>query len=257
VGRLLIFDATDDATPVGDLPEKEQGSFALIAAGDSGALVKMPETPSESNSVERQIAATLSAEGALTATVNERAIGQRAVAYRREFNDSSRPEYVKLIEGWVTSGATAARVSKVEPTDRSSEGRFDLEVDFYAGAYGQLMQQRLLVFKPALVSRRESLFLTEAVRVHPIVLNSRAFTETLHLKLPAGFEVDELPDPLKLDASFGSYNTTYAVKDGELIFTRTLAQRAGTIPVAQYQSVRSFFEKIRAAEQSPVVLVRK
>jgi transglutaminase-like putative cysteine protease len=257
VGRLLIFDATDDATPVGDLPEKEQGSFALIAAGDSGALVKMPETPSESNSVERQIAATLSAEGALTATVNERAIGQRAVAYRREFNDSSRPEYVKLIEGWVTSGATAARVSKVEPTDRSSEGRFDLEVDFYAGAYGQLMQQRLLVFKPALVSRRESLFLTEAVRVHPIVLNSRAFTETLHLKLPAGFEVDELPDPLKLDASFGFYNTTYAVKDGELIFTRTLAQRAGTIPVAQYQSVRSFFEKIRAAEQSPVVLVRK
>lgn len=257
VGRLLIFDATDDHTPLGDLPDHEQGSFALIAAGDSGALVKMPETPSESNSVERQIAATLSPEGALTATVSERAIGQRAVVYRREFHGLSRPEYVKRIEDWVTSGATAARVSKVEPTDRGSEGRFDLDVDFYAGAYGQLMQQRLLVFKPALVSRRESLFLTEAVRIHPVVLKSRAFTETLHLKLPAGFEVDELPDPLKIDASFGSYNTTYLVKDGELIFTRALAQRAGTIPAAQYQSVRSFFERIRAAEQAPIVLARK
>jgi hypothetical protein len=257
VGRLLIFDATDDDTPVGDLPYKEQGSFALIAAGDSGSLVKMPETPSEANSVERQIAATLSPDGALSATVSDRAIGQRAVAYRREFHRFSRPEYVKRIEDWVTSGATAARVSKVEPTDRSNEGRFDLDVDFYAGSYGQLMQQRLLVFKPALVSRRESLFLTEAARIHPIVLDSHAFTETLHLKLPAGFEVDELPDPLKLDASFGSYNTTYAVKDGELVFTRTLAQRAGTIPAAQYQTVRIFFERIRAAELAPVVLARK
>lgn len=257
LGRLLIFDATDDDTPVGDLPDHEQGSFALVAAGDSGSLVKMPETPSEANSVERQIAATLSPDGALSATVIERAIGQRAVAYRREFHRLSRPEYVKLIEGWVTSGATAARVSRVEPTDRSNEGRFDLDVDFYAGAYGQLMQERLLVFKPALVSRRESLFLTEAARIHPIVLDSHAFTETLHLKLPAGFEVDELPDPLKLDASFGSYNTTYLVKDGELIFTRKLAQRASTIPAAQYQTVRSFFERIRAAEQAPVVLARK
>jgi hypothetical protein len=257
LGRLLIFDATDDDTPVGDLPDHEQGSFALIAAGDAGSLMKMPETPSEANSVDRQIAASLSAEGALTATVSERAIGQRAVDYRREFHRFSRPEYVKRIEGWITSGATAARVSKVEPTDRSSEGKFDLDVDFYAGSYGQLMQQRLLVFKPALVSRRESLFLTEAARVHPIVLDSHAFTETLHLKLPAGFDVDELPDPLKIDAPFGSYKTTYELKNDELIFTRALALHAITIPAAQYQSIRSFFERIRAAEQSPVVLARK
>ena len=34
MGRLLIFDATDDNTPVGDLPEYEQGSYALIGAGE-------------------------------------------------------------------------------------------------------------------------------------------------------------------------------------------------------------------------------
>jgi hypothetical protein len=77
------------------------------------------------------------------------------------------------------------------------------------------------------------------------------------VKLPAGFDVDELPDVLKLDTAFGSYKTSYEVKDGQLVFIRTLAQRAGTIPADQYQSVRSFFEKIRAAEQAPVVLVKK
>jgi hypothetical protein len=162
-----------------------------------------------------------------------------------------------MIEGWVSYGATGAKVSRVEPKDNREGGRFDLDVDFTATNYAQLMQNRLLVFKPAIVSRQESLALTDSNRKHPVVLESRAFSETVRVKLPAGFEVDELPDPLKLDASFGSYNTSYAVKDGELVFTRSLAQRAGTIPVAQYQTVRSFFERIRAAEMAPVVLVKK
>ena len=99
------------------------------------------------------------------------------------------------------------------------------------------MQDRLLVFKPAVVARREALSLTEPTRKYPVVLDSHAFTETVRMKLPAGFEVDELPDPVKLDTAFGSYKTSYVVKDGELVFTRALAQRATynsfrTLPVS-------------------------
>jgi hypothetical protein len=257
LGRLLIFDATDPNTPVGDLPEDEQGSFALLVAGEAGQLVRMPILPPEASSFDRQADVVLTSEGSITATVRERASGQAAADFRRQFRGLSSSGYWKLIEGWVSYGATGAKVSRVVPKDNNEGGRFDLDVDFSAINYAQLMQNRLLVFKPAIVSRQESLSLTEATRKHPVVLESRAFSETVRVKLPLGFEVDELPDPLKLDASFGSYNTTYAVKDGELVFTRTLAQRAGTIPAAQYQTVRSFFERIRAAEQAPVVLARK
>ncbi len=90
-----------------------------------------------------------------------------------------------------------------------------------------------------------------------MVLESHAFSETVRVKLPSGFDVDEMPDPVKLETSFGSYATTYEVKEGQLLFTRKLVQRAATIPVDQYNSVRTFFEKIRAAEQAPVVLARK
>jgi hypothetical protein len=148
-------------------------------------------------------------------------------------------------------------VFKVEPTDNKESGRFDLDVEFTAVAYAQLMQNRLLVFKPAIVSRREALSLTDPTRQHPVVLEARSFSETVRVKLPNDFAVDELPDAVKLDASFGSYKTSYEVKDGELVFTRTLAQQGCSIPVEQYQSVRTFFEKIRAAEQAPVVLIRK
>ena len=257
LGRLLIFDATDSNTPVGDLNEDEQGSFALVIAGDAGQLMRMPTMPPEASSFDRQADVVLEPQGTITATVRERASGQAAASSRRQFRYLSSAQYLKLIEGWVASGATGAKVSRIDPKDNNEGGRFDLDVDFTAFNYAQLMQNRLLVFKPAIVSRRDSLQLTELTRKQPIVLDARNFKETVRIKLPEGFEVDELPDPLKLDTSFGSYNTSYLVKDGQLVFTRNLTQLSAKIPVAQYQSVRSFFEKIRAAEQAPVVLVRK
>lgn len=257
LGRVLLFDATDDDTPIGDLPEHEQGSFALIAAGALGSLERMPVIPAEHNSLERQIDASVDGLGALTAIISEKTTGSWAARYRSEYRSAPHASYVKMIEGWVTSGARGARVNKVSPRDDMAAGRFDLDVDFMAPAYGQMMQDRLLIFKPVIVSRRESLTFTGATRKHPIVLRSTAYSETVRVKLPLGFEVDEMPDAVKLDASFGSYATTYEVKDGQLLFTRKLVQKGVTIPVEQYASVRSFFEKIRSAEQSPVVLARK
>ena len=89
------------------------------------------------------------------------------------------------------------------------------------------------------------------------MLDSRVLAETVRIKLPAGFDVDELPDAVNIDAAFGSYKTTYEVKNNELLFTRKMAVRAATIPADQYESVRKFYERIRSAEQSPVVLAKK
>jgi hypothetical protein len=257
LGRLLIFDATDDNTTVGDLPFYEQGSFALVAAGDQGALMRMPMTPPEANRLEREAEVVLTREGGITARVKERSQGQAAVSERGMFRTLSRSDYTKVVETWITTGAASAKVNKIEPTDDRLEGRFALDVDFTAERYAQAMQDRLLIFKPAIVSRLDALALTKSSRKAPVVLKSNAFTETVRVQLPEGFEVDEVPDALKLETPFGNYTATYEVKAGQLLFTRTLSMRAMTIPAEQYQAVRSFFERIRATEQAPVVLAKK
>ena len=257
LGRLLIFDPTAEETPVGDLPYYLQGSLALIDAKDSDPLVLMPVTPPDMNQLERSIEAQLGADGSMTGVIQERARGQVAAKFRSEFRQLSRPEYNTMVEHWLASGAPGAKISKVEPADEASEGRFALNVTFAAPSYAQLMQDRLLVFKPAIVSRRDSLSLTESKRTHPVVLKSNSYSETVRVKLPAGFVVDELPDAVKLETPFGAYSTSYEVKDGQLVFKRNFVQRAITVPVAQYDSVRSFFARMRSAEQSPVVLAKK
>jgi hypothetical protein len=75
--------------------------------------------------------------------------------------------------------------------------------------------------------------------------------------LPAGFTVDEVPDAVKIETPFGSYVTSYEVKDNKLVFKRKLSQQATTIAASDYEVVRKFYESIRAAENAPVVLAKK
>jgi hypothetical protein len=257
LGRLLMFDATDEQTPLGDLPYYLQGSLALISSKTETDLVKMPVTPPEMNQLERTATLELQADGAIAGNIHELANGQTAVVFRSEFRRLAKPEYTAMIERWLTTGATSARLNKMEPADHNADGRFSLNVEFSAASYGQLMQGRLLVFKPAIVSRRESLALTAATRKHPVVLRANAYSETVRVKLPSGFTVDELPDAVKIQTPFGSYVTSYEIQDNQLVFKRQLSQQAATIGPADYAVVRKFFESIRAAENAPVVLARK
>jgi hypothetical protein len=217
----------------------------------------MPTTPPEMNQLERTATLELQENGAITGQIKEQANGQTAATFRTEFRRMSKPEYTGMIERWLTSGATSAKLNKMDPVDNPIDGRFTLDVEFSANQYAQLMQDRLLVFKPAVVSRREDLELTAPTRKHPVVLPANAYSETVQVKLPAGFKVDELPDPVKLQTPFGSYVTSYEVKNNQLVFKRQLSLQATTIAPAEYEKVRKFFESIRAADNAPVVLARQ
>lgn len=257
LGRLLIFDATDPFTPVGDLPDYLQGSNALIMAGTSGGLAKMPINPPETDLLERKIEANLGVNGEISGMIKERANGQTSTVFRREVRELSSADYRKAIEGWLSRGATGAKLVNFKSTDRQAEAGFDLDVEFSANNYGQLMQGRLLVFKPVIVGRRENVFLTDSNRKHPVLLDSSAVKETVVFTLPQGFVVDEMPDAVNIETPFGKYQTKYEAKDGKLYFSRYLITNRATISVDKYNQVKDFYSKISAAEQSPVVLLKK
>lgn len=257
LGRLLIFDATDENTMLGDLPDYLQGSFALIIAGQNGGLVKMPVTPPDTDLLERKIEVSLSELGEIKGKIKENAFGQTSKIFRGELRTLSSSDYRKAIEGWLTRGATGAQLLDMKTADRQLDSSFDLDVDFVASRYGQLMQGHLLVFKPVIVGRRNGLFLTEEKRFNPVMLDSGAMKETIIFNLPAGFVVDEVPDAVNLEMPFGKYTTSYEVKEHKLYFTRSLTTTRTTIPVDKYKQVKDFYAKMRDAEQSPVVLLRK
>ncbi|MEP6945410.1 MAG: DUF3857 and transglutaminase domain-containing protein [Acidobacteriota bacterium] len=256
LGRLMIFDATDPYTPLGDLPEDEQGSFALIDHKDTDRLIQMPIIPAEMNGLERTVEMTLDPTGGIVGKLNESSTGQSATRERAVLRQLSASDYNKMIEGWLTRGATGAKAGKIETRDNHDDGKFNLNVEFSALSYAQIMQGKLMVFKPAMVSRTDRSF-TNGKRYQPYVVNSSTYSENVKIRLPNGFTVDELPDPTTLETSFGKYSASYTVTGDVLTFTRSMKLSHATIAADKYDLVRKFFSGVRAAEQAPVVLLKK
>ncbi len=257
LGRLLIFDATDPFTPVGDLPEDLQGSYGLIMAGEKGGLIEMPVTPSDFNAWNRETVYSIDEAGNISGTIRERAMGQESRSPRSMLRTVSVDDFRKSIERWLNRGATASKLEGFTPRDDHDAAAFEMDIKFSARQYGQLMQNRLLVFKPAVTNRSNGISLTDKTRKNPIAFSSNSFVERARIELPEGFEVDEMPEPVELSGPYGTYRTMYEVKDGELHFSRSFILNRTTVPASKYEEVRMFFTKIRDAEQSPVVLIRK
>lgn len=255
-GRILFFDPTDEHTPVGWLPEDELGSHALIVSGENGALVQLPPPDPAARRVERRSEVTLAGDGSITVHVHERNTGEEAIANRRLLRTRSLPEYQKRIERWIATSVNAAVISKLEPKE-TGPAEFLLDLDFSAPHFAQLMQGRLLVLKPSIVANRGRPNLNQTSRKTPIVFEGESVTDTIEVRLPEGFVVDELPEPSRVTTPFGSWEAFAQMKDGKLIFLRKLQLETSNLPPEWHSEAREFFNQISRSEQAPVVLVRR
>jgi hypothetical protein len=257
LGRLLIFDPTDPYTQLGDLPDHEQGSYALVAAGSDGDLLKMPVLPPSSNRIERLAEVTLSPDGSITGNIRQKSYGQAASIERARLSELSAGDYNASVQKWLGARVNGGSLTKLSPLDHKGVNQFDLDLEFSAPVYAQIMQGRLMMFKPAMVGRLDQFVPVEGKRQTPILIDPSVYTETIKVRLPAGFIVDEMPEPDKIETQFGKYSSKFEIAGEYLIFSRTLELDRSIVAAANYEDVGRFFGVVRNAEAAPVVLVRK
>ncbi len=256
VGRLLFFDPTDESTPAGDLPDDEQGSFALIVAGERGGIVQVPSAPPETNRSDVTVTATLSETGELDASVTERNRGQRAASLRRLYAHKQQVDFKKEVEAWLVETSKEINLTQLETKDAFDKEQFSLDIAFKAPNYAQIMQQRLLVFRPEIVQRWNEVVIQTDPRTTPVTLDAECYHKQVRVKLPASFKVDEMPDAASFSARFAKYSSNYKLDGGDLLFTEELDVSAATITAERYPEVKTFFEHVAGAEQAPLVLIK-
>ncbi len=256
LGRLLFFDPTDTYTTPGSLPESLQSSLALVVRGEGGELVRAPAATAEENLLKREIKVTLEADGSITAQIREHSKGSSAATNRRHFESRARADYRKFIERWVSRGVPGASIGDIAAGDRD-DGDFFVDVNFTAARYGKRMGGRLLIFKPAVVSRRNFTHLRDIERKYAVRLGANTYSEDVEIDLPAGFTVDEMSEPVDLTTDFGTYHAEWRVEDGKLYFQRQMQFSNATVPPEDYALVKDFFDQMIAAEQAPVVLMKQ
>lgn len=257
LGRLLFFDPTDPHTPIGDLPESEQGSFALVIAGKEGDLVQVPQNTPEANLDNVTLEAEVLPDGSVRAKMINEMTGQVGSRFRGAHSLLSAADFQKLLNRWLTRSATGLQIGNVAVKDQRDQGRFTLEVSLTVPNYASLMQGRLMMINPSLIPRRAQVSVSRPTRRTPIEIDAEAYTEIFRFKLPTGFVVDEMPEPLVLESAYGNYLMKCESTDTEVVITRKLKLIPAVIPAEDYAKVRKFFGQIGGAEQTPIVLVKK
>lgn len=257
IGRMLMFDPTDETVPLGYVPDHEQDSWALLLAGDRGDIFRTPATAPAANHLRRASVLKITAEGGVAATLAQHATGQEAFDQSRVLKRFARPDYLKMIEGRISRAVPGAAIAKIEPKDDLAQQRFDLDLEFSAPTYGKSMQGRLLMVKPIVLTYNGLPDLSNPKRTQPLLIDPASFSERVEMEVPAGFVVDELPDSGQLESEWGKYKAAFRAEGNKVIVERELELKSAWVPVESFKAARDFFSRVGGTEQAPVVLMRK
>ena len=253
MGRLLFFDPTDPYVPPGYLPDQEQASLALVGAGDAGDLVRVPAGAAVAGARDRVVEAELKADGSLTGQFMDRRTGEERSVAISIYRAMSKPEYAKRIERWVGQSIPGSAASGIDVVDNDQD--FTVKAQFSSQRFGLRPQARMMLFKAALL-RHSDLRLTEKTRKYPVVVDEDALRETVRIRLPAEYKVDELPEPVKIDSPYGRYQATWVSEAGTLVFKRIFELPVQTVPASEYAALRKFLDAVAGSAEQPVVLVQ-
>lgn len=256
LGRMLIFDPTDPYTPVGDLPEEEQGSYALIVSGHDGDLMRLPQLPASANRIELNVEGRVTGEGQAQAHVVSQYFGQSASAWRattkEEGSQTTKKELERIYARRLDSGITLDNI-----TVSDQNARFDLSLDLKVEHLGQSMMGKMLVLKPGSLAPDHGYSFPKVERKQPIQLSARMRTDKVSLKLPEGYAIDELPDPVNIAGPYGTYRASWKASGDVVMMEQSLEIKPLTAPAADYAKVRDFFDLVTGGQFAPVVLMKK
>jgi hypothetical protein len=256
-GKLLIFDATDELTPFGQLASDLQGSYGLLVAPEGGELVQLPTQPPKTNSLDRTAKLTLDSSGTLKGEVTEVRMGDQARRQRSRIADySHQADVVRPIEGILGASLPNFRIFKASILNLSQTSEaFGFEYSFEAVNYAKSAGGLLLVRPRVLGVKSIGIAQTKQPRQYPIEFNGVGLeTDSFDISLPAGYQVDEVPDPADADYSFGSYHSTTVVDAGTIHYRRRYEIRQLTVPVSEVDKVKRFYQVIANDERNMVML---
>jgi hypothetical protein len=92
-------------------------------------------------------------------------------------------------------------------------------------------------------------------RLYPVALGQEEdIREEYTIHLPAGYKPDDLPDPVKIEAPFATFENSVTLDGSTLRYTRDLTIRKLEVPASSYGEYRDFTQKVSNAERSEAVL---
>lgn len=255
-GKPAYLDPGYAFCPYGLIPWQKTDVGALRPLRDGAEIFQMPSADQRASFVTRQASLQLDENGLLRGTVQLTFGGQEALRVRRDawFSDDTarRKDLEDNLKGWLSQGATVklANVGNWESSEFTLGAKFEIEIPGFGTATGRRRFASLALFDPGYARA-----FRHANRIHPVYFDS-AFGEQddIALTLPAGYRMESLPQPRKIQAPFGTFERAYKLDNNVLRLQRVLTITGYFFPVEHYPVIQRFFNTMKTQDEEPVVL---
>jgi hypothetical protein len=258
---LLIFDPTNEWTPVGLLPEYEQGGYGVLADGENSQVLRMAVLPPDAEGLTRQGSFTLSDSGELTGEIHEQRTGDDAMYFRGLLKRADTREVRESIERRLGSDLPGIvfkdyQFGAAEQLDKPLDFSIKLSAANYAHNAGPLLLLRPRVLGSHVHAVPD--VMEGKPRKYPIELgHPGTWKDSFDITLPAGYAVDDTPEPVNVDVEFASYKSAVTAKGNTLHYESEYVVRDVEIPPGEAAEFRKLEQAILASEKGAAVLKKQ
>ncbi len=257
LGRILFFDPTNEVTPFGQIGGYLQANYGLLVTPEGGELVELPQQASAMNSIQRVGKLTLDANGTLKGDVKEVRLGDRAASERWRLRSvTNNTDRIKPIESLLAGSVSSFQIVRASLVNLDhTDQPFGFNFTFQSGNYAKIAGNLLLVRPRVLGNKSSGVLETKEPRKFPLEFDGPSRdTDSFDIALPPGYEIDELPPPMDVDYSFGSYHSKTEASGQTLHYTRALEIKELSVPVSKMDDLKKFYRMIAADERNTAVL---
>jgi Domain of Unknown Function with PDB structure (DUF3857)/Transglutaminase-like superfamily len=257
LGRLLIFDPTDEFTPFGHLRGELQESYALLVTPDGGELIKVPQLPSAMSGVVRTAKLALASTGTLSGEFVEQHYGDYGTQQRAVLKSVTKDtDRVKVIESLISHSLPAFQLTKASYSNLNQVDQpFGYQYSLVAQNYAKNAGNLLLVRPRVLGSNSSDVLEKKEPRMFSVEFDGPAKNmDTIEITLPVGYEVDDLPPPMNADYSFASYHSKTEVNGNTLKYMRTFEVKELSVPLSKVEDLKKLYRIIASDERNTAVL---
>jgi transglutaminase-like putative cysteine protease len=255
--RYLIFDPTNQFVSVGDMPDYLQGGYGLLMAGKDSQVIAFPVLNPALATTARTAKFELAADGTLKGDVSVTRTGEAAWVMRGEVTMSSEKQQRELVEkslqqDFSTFTLGTETLDNVKQLDQPLGMQYSLTAPSYARTAG-----RLLLVRPRVLGTVAEA-LDDKPRKVPISFpRVGTWTDTFDVKIPPGYAVDDVPDPVNVDVGFATYHSEVKAQGDTLHYTRQYVLKKVELDPGQYSMLRKLEGQITSDENSNAVLKKQ
>jgi transglutaminase-like putative cysteine protease len=252
--KYLIFDPTNPYVSIGQLPDYLQGGYGTLVAGPESQVIELPVLKPDLDVIDRSAKFDLAADGTLKGDVTVTHSGPSSSNLRGRLTMSSDKEKQESLEQSLRGDFSAftvadEKIANIRELDKQLVLQYGVTAPSYAKTAGSL-----LLVRPRIIGT-DAERLNDKPRVYPVSFHSLGtWRDSFDVKIPGGYMVDEVPDPVNVDMGFATYRSEVKAQGDTLHYSREYVLKKLSLDPEQYGKLQDLEGKITADENSNAVL---